>query len=246
MDRELLPPSIQALLDRQASLDATALAFKNLWEQEAHRYSELLRSLMPSHVVGKLRSTGSMIAEGHADVSILFADIVSFTSISGDLTPHGVVDLLEGFFNALDELCDRHRLEKIKTIGDAYMLAGGLDPQDDGSYTERVLRCAQDIVAMARQHPPVAGRPFEVRVGVGTGPVVAGVIGKKRITYDLWGDTVNIAARMCSAAPVQGIAIDDMTQITIAERFTLSEPETLEVKGKGQMQVYCVLDEKAP
>lgn len=237
---EVMPETMRRLIETQEKLKEEADRYRQMWQSENQRNGELLKSLVPAHIAAKMSSTGSIIAEGYADVSILFADIVSFTKISGDLTPHGVVQLLDSFFTPVDVMCEKYRVEKIKTIGDAYMLAGGLDPNDDGSHTERVLCLALDILDLARTLPPVEGVPFEVRVGVATGPVIAGVIGVKKVTYDLWGDTVNIAARMCSEAHRMGIAVDDLTYFSVSEHFRFADPETVDIKGKGALKVYRV------
>jgi class 3 adenylate cyclase len=244
-DLDLLPQTMRRLIETQEKLKEEAERYRQLWQNENQRNSELLRSLVPAHLAAKMNATDTIIAEGYADVSVLFADIVNFTGISGELTPHAVVRLLDSFFTPIDVMCEKYKVEKIKTIGDAYMLAGGLDPSDDGSHTERVICLALDILDLARSLPPVLDRPFGVRIGVATGPVIAGVIGVKKVTYDLWGDTVNIAARMCSEADQMGIAIDDLTFFSVSDQFNVIGPETVEIKGKGALKVYRLAGEKA-
>jgi adenylate cyclase len=239
-EMEVIPETMRRLIETQEKLKEEAERYRQMWQSENQRNSDLLKSLVPQHIARKISSTGSIIAEGYADVTVLFADIVSFTKISGDLTPHGVVQLLDSFFTPVDVMCEKYQVEKIKTIGDAYMLAGGLDPEDDGSHTERVVTLALDIIDLARTLPASEGMPFEVRIGIATGPVIAGVIGIKKVSFDLWGDTVNIAARMCSEAHKMGIAVDDLTYFSISEVFKFSGPETLEIKGKGALKVYRV------
>jgi adenylate cyclase len=242
---DAIPETMRRLIETQEKLKEEADRYRQMWQTENQRNSDLLKSLVPTHIATKMSRTGSVIAEGYADVTILFADIVSFTKISGDLTPHGVVQLLDSFFTPIDVMCEKYRVEKIKTIGDAYMLAGGLDPNDDGSHTERVICLALDIIDLAKTLPPSEGEPFSVRVGIATGPVIAGVIGVKKVTYDLWGDTVNIAARMCSEAHRLGIAVDDLTYFSVSDHFEFDGPETVEIKGKGALKVYRVKEQKA-
>lgn len=210
-----------------------------LWRQEVERNAELVRSLVPERIAGRLNHTGSIVAEGHADVTVLFADIVGFTRMAAELTPYAVVELLDSFFGPIDQLCGQLRLEKIKTIGDAYMLAGGLEPDDDGRHTERVLEAALDILALARRHPPVyEGERFAVRIGFASGPVIAGVIGRKKINYDLWGDTVNIAMRLCDEAMPMGILLDEMSYLNLAAPHGAVGPEEVMVRGKGLVKSY--------
>ncbi len=238
---------IEAELAADALRQGYSLNYQNLWREAALRNQQMLYNILPAHVGVRMAQGDTLIADGYADVSVLFADITNFTLLSSDLTPRAVVELLDDFFTTLDDLCEKHDLEKIKTIGDAYMAAGGLEPRTednvgngDGNHTERVLAMAQDILAYSRAHAPVMNQPFAVHIGIGTGPVVAGVIGRKKITYDLWGDTVNIAARMCAEAAPMGIAVDELSYLSLLnlKATTSAQVERVEIKGKGSMQVF--------
>jgi adenylate cyclase len=232
---------LEAALAADAQAHGYSLDYQNLWRAEAQHHRAVLDSIVPTHIGTRIQRGESLIADGYADVSVLFIDIVNFTHLSSDLTPRGIIELLDGVFTALDQLCEEFALEKIKTIGDAYMAAGGLEPQvadSPGDHTQRVLSMAQAALKFAAQHPAVLDSPFQIRVGIATGPVVAGVIGRKKITYDLWGDTVNIAARMCSEAAPMGIAVDELTFLSIPELADKTQVDRVDIKGKGAMQVY--------
>ncbi|MDK2124092.1 adenylate/guanylate cyclase domain-containing protein [Parachitinimonas caeni] len=242
--RALLSPTIERLLQQHnPSIDE---GYRRVWETEAKRNANFLRNILPDRIASRLKTPDSIVAEGHPDVSILFADIVNFTHLSGELTPQAVVEMLDGFFTPIDLLCERHSLEKIKTVGDAYMLAGGLETDPAFTHTQRVLDAAFDIITLAQQHPPVAGAPFGVRVGIATGPIIAGVIGRKKVTYDLWGDTVNIASRMCSEAEPMQIAMDELTYLSLSDQIGQLTAEQVEIRGKGSMKIYRISPPSSP
>jgi adenylate cyclase len=237
---EELIAQLEAALAADAQANGYSLNYQKLWRAEAQHHRAVLDSIVPNHIGTRIQRGETLIADGYADVSVLFIDIVNFTHLSSDLTPRGIIELLDGFFTALDQLCEEFALEKIKTVGDAYMAAGGLEPQAEatGDHTQRVLLMAQAALKFATKHPMVLDSPFQIRVGIATGPVVAGVIGRKKITYDLWGDTVNIAARMCSEAAPMGIAVDELTFLSIPELAVKTQVDRVDIKGKGAMQVY--------
>ncbi|MFC4159146.1 adenylate/guanylate cyclase domain-containing protein [Chitinimonas lacunae] len=212
--------------------------YRQLWLEASARNAELTRSLLPERLAAQLARPESILAEGHADVTVLFADIVGFTRLAAELTPYAVVELLDSFFGPIDLLCEQLQLEKIKTIGDAYMLAGGLEPDGDGRHTERVLEAALDILTLARRHPPVCGERFAVRIGFATGPVVAGVIGRKKLNYDLWGDTVNLAMRLCDEAVPMEVLFDELSFLSLAGPHGSIGPQVMQIRGKGPVQTY--------
>lgn len=183
----------------------------------------------------------NVTAWGYADVTVGFVDIVNFTHLCAELTPLSVVSLLDDFFFQLDEFAAHHRLKFIKTIGDAYMLASGLAHDEEGSHTERMLAFAKDVLALAQTHPDVLDTPFEVRIGLATGPVVAGVLRCNSMQVDLWGDTVNLASRLCAKAEPMGLAMEEMTYLSLPEEVKAGiapQSEPVQIKGRGEMKIY--------
>ncbi|MGI9084765.1 MAG: adenylate/guanylate cyclase domain-containing protein [Aeromicrobium sp.] len=172
-----------------------------------------------------------MIADSADHVSVLFADIVDFTPLAESLQPDELVALLNDLFILFDDLCKQYGVEKIKTIGDAYMAAAGVptpDPDHAGSIAELALDM-RDAVSLFAEHWP---RPLALRFGISSGPVVAGVIGHSKFAYDLWGDTVNTASRMESHGLAGQIHVDAATHALLIDRYVFSAPREIEVKGK--------------
>ncbi|MCA2997789.1 MAG: adenylate/guanylate cyclase domain-containing protein [Rhodocyclaceae bacterium] len=200
----------------------------------------LLLNILPINIADRLKRQETNIADGHADVSVLFADLVNFTYLTGQMSPNETVLLLNDIFSEFDTLAERCQVEKIKTIGDAYMVAGGLTDQS-GHYVDAVAAMALDMQAFVSGYIAPNGERLALRVGIATGPVVAGVIGRRKFSYDLWGDTVNIASRMCTEALSGHIQVDSVTFRRLHSRFSFDEPHQIQVKGKGQMQVYNLL-----
>jgi adenylate cyclase len=197
----------------------------------------LLLNILPTNVADRLKRQESNIADGHADVTVMFADIVNFTHLSEEMSPNDMVSLLNDIFSAFDILAERFEVEKIKTIGDAYMVAGGLTSRS-GQYVDAVAVMALHMQEFVSQYVAPNGERLALRVGIATGPVVAGVIGHRKFSYDLWGDTVNIASRMCTEAIAGHIQVDSVTYRRLHNRFNFDEPYQIQVKGKGPMQVY--------
>ena len=181
----------------------------------------LLLNILPEPIAIRLKRQETNIADGHADVTVMFADIVNFTHMSEEMSPNETVQLLNDIFSEFDTLAEKHSIEKIKTIGDAYMAAGG-----------------------SRYTAP-NGEKMSLRVGLATGAVVAGVIGRRKFSYDLWGDTVNVASRMSSEAQPGLIQVDAVTYRRLHNRYTFDEMQQIHVKGKGLMQVYNLLGRKS-
>ena len=195
MIRQVIAWPISVLIMVLPFILASARAEKEL--AAAYAESErLLLNILPAKIAKRLKTTSGMIANDHERVSILFADIVGFTSMSGRLPPTEVVALLNSVFNAIDEVVAKHGLEKIKTIGDAYMVAAGLpEPIDDPE--GKIARLALEIIEIVpRFKQPGSDEQLAVRIGINSGRVVAGVIGNQKFSYDLWGDAVNVASRM--------------------------------------------------
>jgi class 3 adenylate cyclase len=210
-------------------------------EQERARSEALLLNILPEPVADRLKR-GEDVVDGFEDVSVLFADIVDFTPLSAGRTPEALVELLNDVFSRFDRLAERHGLEKIKTIGDAYLAVGGLPiPQSD--HVERVARMALDMQAAAGDLSRELGVPVRLRIGLHAGPVVAGVIGLRKFSYDLWGDTVNVASRMESHGEPGRIHVTDTVRGSLRDRYRFDGPVPVDVKGKGRMSTYYLEDE---
>jgi class 3 adenylate cyclase len=204
-----------------------------------------LTNVMPGPIAERLKAREELIADGVDGASVLFADIVGFTSLSARLSPDEVVRLLDGVFTRLDALVDQFGLEKIKTIGDAYMVAAGIPtPRDDhATALARFALAARDELAA---HNLSSDTPLELRIGINSGPVVAGVIGRRRFLYDLWGDTVNTASRMESHGLPGRIQITDATRAQLDGQFACTDRGVIDVKGKGPTPTWFLEAERAP
>jgi class 3 adenylate cyclase len=211
-------------------------------DAEKMKSDRLLLNVLPAAIAERLKSENRSIADGFQDVSVLFADIVGFTRLSARLTPRELVERLNELFSAFDDLLDRFRLEKIKTIGDAYMVVGGLNGGKDHALA--LAELALDMLARIRELSDRHKEDFSVRIGINTGPVVGGVIGKKKFIYDVWGDTVNIASRMESTGEPGAVQITNETYLRIRNMYVFEDRGKIEVKGKGPMQTWLIKDRK--
>jgi adenylate cyclase len=202
-------------------------------QREAARAAteHLLLNILPASIAHRLRDHEEVIADAHPDVTVLFADVVDFTPFADRAGPVAVVEFLDALFREFDALADRHGLEKIKTIGDAYMVVGGL-PHPRPDHTEAVAEMALDMMDAAARWS-AAGRPVRLRVGIDRGPVVAGVIGQRKFIYDLWGDTVNTASRMESHSEADRIQLSPRAAERLGRSYAIETRETIPVKGKG-------------
>jgi class 3 adenylate cyclase len=206
---------------------------------EREKSERLLLNVLPASVADRLKESDETIADGFDSATVLFADIVGFTPLAQDLPPAETVVLLDRIFAGWDELAERYGVEKIKTIGDAYMVAAGLPtPRED--HAEAIAELALEMGAEAERRAG-KGAPLEVRIGIDTGPVVAGVIGRAKFSYDLWGDTVNTASRMESHGLPGEIQVTERACERLRDRFELRRRGTIEVKGKGPMTTYLLL-----
>ena len=206
----------------------------NQIERYRRRADDLLLNILPGTIAGRLKENPGTIADGFSEATVLFADIVDFTTMSSAADAADVVDKLNEIFSDFDRLALRHGLEKIKTIGDAYMVAGGLpEPRDD--HCRAVVAFALDMVAAMANHTSWTGEPMRIRVGINTGPVVAGVIGQQKFIYDLWGDAVNVASRMESNGLANEIQVTQAVKDELNGLYEFEEREPIVVKGKGEM-----------
>jgi class 3 adenylate cyclase len=207
----------------------------------AHRRSEeLLINVLPTPIAERLKAGEQPIADQLAEVSVVFADIIGFTEIVAALEPGELIALLNEIFTRFDRLAERHGLEKIKTIGDAYMAVAGA-PRALPDHAVAAAEMALDMIdAVAAVQGP-GGRSLAARVGVASGPAIAGVIGTQRFSYDLWGDTVNTASRMESHGTAGRVHVADATRRRLAERYVFEDRGRIEVKGKGSMQTWLLV-----
>ena len=203
----------------------------------------LLLNILPEPIAARLKASPGVIADVFDDVTVLFADIVDFTPMSSQLSPHDLVQRLDDVFTTFDELCALHGLEKIKTIGDAYMAVAGV-PRARDDHAIAAAEMALDMRAIAdrvsQRWMAVNGDELRLRIGLASGPVVAGVIGSSKFAYDLWGDTVNTASRMESHGEPAAIQVEASTYERLTGRYTFSAPRTVVVKGKGPMTTYLL------
>lgn len=208
--------------------------------EEQERSERLLLNILPAPIAERLKKSEAAIADGYADVSVMFADIVNFTRLAEDMAPRQVFALLNRMFSEFDALAERFGLEKIKTIGDAYMVAGGLN-LGNAEYSGAIAELALEIRDLVARDFQVDGRPLALRIGIGSGPVVAGVVGKKKFIYDLWGDTVNIASRITAEGAPGMIQVDQATYKRLRDKYEFLEPQTIYLKGKGDTTVYRMI-----
>lgn len=214
-------------------------AEKNLRQQQ-EKSEMLLLNVLPQAIASRLKEGDEAIADSFAEVTVLFADIVGFTEISSRIPPQEVVSLLNQVFSAFDYLAEIHGLEKIKTVGDAYMVVGGLpSPRED--HVEAVLDMALDMRISISKVSQKIGEDCQIRIGINTGPVVAGVIGIKKFIYDIWGDTVNVASRMESQGIAGEIQLTGETYNKVRHKYKFKERGIIPVKGKGEILTYLLL-----
>ena len=213
-------------------------------EAEYQKSEALLHNIMPPAVADRLKENPEVIADSHKQVTILFADIVGFTEMSSRSSPEALVSLLNKVFSRFDALVEVGGLEKIKTIGDAYMVVAGL-PESRDDHAQAIARLALAMVAATAEVAWDTGEPLKIRVGVHSGAVVAGVIGQRKFAYDIWGDAVNVAARMESHGVAGRVQISADTAGIIGRDFDLEPRGEIEIKGKGAMAVYFLNGEKA-
>ena len=212
-------------------------------ELERVKSERLLLNILPVSIAHRLKEGDSIIADHFESATVLFSDIVGFTALSEKVTPTELVDRLNRIFCAFDDLAEKHGLEKIKTIGDAYMVAGGFPEKKDG-HANDVSAMALDMLAAIERCNRDYQQPVDIRIGIHTGPAVAGVIGIKKFAYDVWGDTVNTASRLESTSLPGRVQISDQAAKLLNGEFEIEARGMIELKGKGAMQTYWLLGRK--
>ena len=210
-------------------------------DQERSRSDVLLLNILPQAVVEQLKtSSGERIAEAFDDVSVIFVDAVGSTEQAARCSPEEFAEALDRLFRWFDEIVDRHGLEKIKTIGDAYMAVAGA-PVPMAHHAEATVAMAVEILAGSRTVRWPSGDPIRVRGGVATGPVVAGVIGERKFAYDVWGDTVNLASRLQEAGAPGQVLVSQPTSTDVMDRYAFGPVQMVDIRGKGSMPVRALL-----
>jgi class 3 adenylate cyclase len=207
---------------------------------EQERSERLLLNVLPAPIAARLKQREEVIADRFADVTVLFADLVDFTPRAERIAPEQVVAVLNELFSSFDQLAQQQRLEKIKTIGDAYMVAAGL-PEPRPDHAQAVAEMALALRDEVARRSDPSGQPLQVRIGIDTGPVVAGVLGTSKFSYDLWGDTVNTASRMESYGVAGCIQVTARTYQRLKDGYRFQRRGPIQVKGKGELVTYLLL-----
>jgi adenylate cyclase len=213
-------------------------------EMEYERSEALLANILPASIAERLKDPErNIIADKYDDASVLFADIAGFTERASDIEPDRLIRFLDRLYGGFDALVDKHGLEKIKVSGDSYMVVSGV-PQPRADHVEALAELALDMAALAKGLKDSRGNPVPLRIGLANGPVVAGVVGSRRFFYDVWGDAVNVASRMESTDSVGRIQVPEDVYLRLKDDFVLQERGAVEVKGKGMMRTWYLVDRK--
>ena len=234
----LLMARIESSLSKKRLHDQE-IAFVQQLQAEQELSERLLLNILPKPIAERLKRGEKVIADSFPEVTVLFSDFVGFTKLSARISAAELVGLLNEIFSAFDLLCEQHGLEKIKMIGDAYMVVGGL-PVPRADHAAAVARLALAMQAELARFSATLATPLRMRIGIHTGPVVAGVIGTRKFAYDLWGDTVNLASRMESHAPPGGILVTAATRKLLHGQFTFRPGRVMRVKGKGRVTTHLL------
>jgi class 3 adenylate cyclase len=228
------------LLAAQFNSLATSIERQSAEIQEKNRENEsLLLNILPGPIAERLKEGEQRIVDSFPCVTVLFADIVGFTVLSGRESPGEVVAMLNDLFSHFDALAAEHGVEKIKTIGDAYMAVAGL-PVSCDDHARRMVEMARGMLLEIRRHSQETGMPLSIRIGINSGPVVAGVIGRSKFIYDLWGDTVNVASRMESHGVPDRVQVTQPVYEALRAEYEFECRGEIEVKGKGKTQAWLL------
>jgi guanylate cyclase len=212
---------------------------------EQAKSENLLLNILPKEIAAILKNENRTIADHYDGASILFADMVGFTPLTAQMQPREMVDLLNHVFSYFDSLVDKYGLEKIRTIGDSYMVASGV-PKPRSDHAQALAHMALDIQQYVRSDPICLSQHLDFRIGINSGPVVAGVIGRKKFIYDLWGDAVNTASRMESHGTPGEIQLTRATYELLKDQFVCRQRGTIPVKGKGEMETWYLVGSRSP
>lgn len=246
VERESYLPShvdmFRRVVPELASLLEKGILYQQLLDAQ-ERSEKLLLNVLPASIAGRLRGGEKTIADIFPEATVLFADIAGFTQISSRMTPHALVTVLNRIFSSFDRLCESYGLEKIKTIGDAIMVAGGL-PSPRPDHMIAMASLALDLMAVAGTIATREARHIELRIGIHAGPVIAGVIGTNRFSYDLWGDTVNIASRMESQGVPGRIQVSEAVYQHLKDEFMFEPRGPQQIRGIGEMDTYFLTARK--
>jgi len=234
----LLQARIGASLEKKRLRDQEQLYLEQIRFERA-KSERLLLNVLPEAIAARLKEGEHVIAERYEEVTVLFADIVGFTEYSASTSPEKLVYLLNDIFSSFDRLADRHGVEKIKTIGDAYMAVGGV-PTPRHDHAPAIAEMALDMQEEIARVKSDGIAPLDIRVGINAGPVIAGIIGTRKFIYDLWGDTVNTASRMESHGLVGRIQVTAHTYERLKHAYRFEERGVILVKGKGEMTTYVL------
>jgi len=234
-DATVLSARIQSSLAKKRLRDLERRYVQHL-EEEERKKERLISSMLPPPIAMRLQEGEENIAELVDDVTVIFADIVGFTQLSLDLEPEPLVKLLNRIFRSFDQLCAQHGVEKIKTIGDAYLAVGGL-PGSEGDHTAQVAALA---IEMRRVLPLVTGRDLSLRIGIHAGPSVTGVIGSDKLSFDLWGPTVNLASRLETHGLPGRIQVSSVVAQRLAGRFALEPRGSVHLQGIGEVDTWLL------
>ncbi|MDJ0554306.1 MAG: adenylate/guanylate cyclase domain-containing protein [Microcoleaceae cyanobacterium MO_207.B10] len=238
----LLKARINACLEKKRLRDQEQAYLKRLAEEQ-EKSERLLLNILPEPIALRLKQGEKTIADSFNEVTVLFADLVGFTKLSANLSPAELVELLNMIFSFFDELAEKYGLEKIKTIGDAYMIVGGL-PTPRADHAEAIAEMGLDMLTQVKEISQKLRKSLQIRIGINTGAVEAGVIGTKKFAYDLWGDTVNTAHRMESHGIPGVIQVTQATYDCLVDKYKFDERGIIEVKGKGRMKTYLLVGRK--
>jgi class 3 adenylate cyclase len=238
----ILNAKISAILERKRLIDRERNFIKKL-QNEQEKSEKLLLNILPQPIAERLKKGERTIADYFPEVTVLFSDLVGFTELSTGISASTLVKKLNRIFIAFDRLTEKYGLEKIKTIGDAYMLVGGA-PTPRPDHAEAVANLALEMLKTLDELNKGMHDNFKIRIGIHTGPIVAGVIGEHKFNYDLWGDTVNIASRMESQGIPDGIQLSETTYQRIKNKFICEQRGPIDVKGKGKMVTYLLMNRK--
>ena len=239
MDSMLNNLSIAISQEKEARAEAEKQT--ELLTVERNKSESLLLNILPAAYAERLKRGEHPIADHYNEVSVLFADMVGFTELSSEFTAHKVVDILNNIFGQLDALCGKLKLEKIKTIGDCYMVASGI-PKRNPEHCQAIANFALGAIEIFKGLPAYGDKALQARIGINTGSVVAGVVGTDKFIFDIWGDAVNVASRLETTSKPGRIQVSEAVKFRLQDDFLFEDRGKVELKGKGKTQTYFLLD----